>query len=120
MGSGFDDVIGSSVLNEINAGAGADEVDAGAGPDEIEGTPGDDDFEGGADEDILEFNYSAAPVNVDLEAGTATGQGSDLVSGVENLRGTIFDDVLTGDGLANVIFGNLGGDQIDGKGSTTS
>ena len=76
VGSGFDDVIiGSSVLNEINAGAGADEVDAGAGPDEIEGTPGDDDFEGGADEDILEFNYSAAPVNVDLEAGNRDGTG---------------------------------------------
>ncbi len=97
VGSGFDDVIvGSPGPNEVNASAGADNVDAGAGDDEIEGGAGDDEFEGGTGIDVLEFNYSAAAVSVDLTAGVATGQGSDVVSGVENLRGTIFDDVLVG------------------------
>ena len=108
-------IIGSSAANEVNAGGGNDRVDAAAGDDEIEGGAGNDEFEGGPGTDILEFNYSATGVTVDLGAGIATGQGSDVVSGIENLRGSIFDDVLIGDEAVNGIRGNLGSDVLDGR-----
>ena len=121
VGSGYDDlIVGSSGPNEINASAGNDSVDAGDGDDEIEGSAGDDEFDGGAGTDILEFNYSAVPVTADLIAGVAAGQGSDVVNGVENLRGTIFDDVLVGSEAANTILGNLGDDVLESRGGNDS
>ena len=117
VGSGGDDVlIGDFGPNEFNASAGNDRVETLLGDDEIEGSPGDDIFDAGPGLDILEFNYAATPVTVDLSAGTATGQGTDAITGVEDLRGTIFDDTLIGDGGPNMINGNVGDDTVSGEG----
>ena len=117
VGSGSDDVIvGDFGNNEINGSAGNDVIEGLHGEDELEGSPGDDSFDGGVGFDILEFNYSASSVNVDLMTGLATGQGNDTVAGIENLRGTIFDDTLLGDDNVNFITGNVGDDVIGGRG----
>ncbi|MGE9009800.1 hypothetical protein ACO2JO_14530 [Leptospira interrogans] len=40
----------------------------------------------------------------------------DVISGFENLRGSAFDDVLSGDAVANAINGGLGNDTVSGDG----
>ena len=53
-------------------------------------------------------------VTVSLAAGTATGQGSDTLTDIENITGSAYADTLTGDGNANVLSGGAGGDALDG------
>ncbi|MDQ4142491.1 MAG: hypothetical protein M3198_01920, partial [Actinomycetota bacterium] len=115
LGSGYDDVIsGDNGPNEINGSAGSDDVIALDGDDELEGSAGNDSFAGGPGTDILEFNNAHTAVTADLSAGTATGQGTDTMSLIENLRGTIFHDTLIGDDGPNTIFGHVGNDSIEG------
>jgi len=53
---------------------------------------------------------------VDLGAGTATGHGSDTLTGIENVEGAGGDDTITGDGGPNLLIGGSGSDTIDGGG----
>ncbi len=118
VGSVGDDVLlGTSGSNELNGNDGDDTVDARAGDDEIEGSEGNDTFDGGEGNDYLEFNLAAAGVTVDLGAGTATGQGTDSVAGIENLIGSLFDDQLIGSNVRNLIDGAFGEDVLDGGGA---
>ena len=70
--------------------------------------------DGAAGSDIVGFYPAPGPVTVDLAAGTATGDGSDQLAGIEHIDGSRFDDVLTGDASANWIYGNEGDDTIAG------
>lgn len=97
-------------------GDGTDRLDGLPGDDELEGSPGDDTFLGGDGLDVLQFNTSHVAVSVNLAAGSATGQGNDAISGVENLAGSIHGDLLVGDEGPNAINGNLGNDVISGAG----
>jgi Ca2+-binding RTX toxin-like protein len=48
---------------------------------------------------------------------TLTGRvAPDKLFGIENLIGSAYDDVLTGNALDNTFTGGLGADQIDGMG----
>jgi Ca2+-binding RTX toxin-like protein len=117
VGSVHDDVIlGSDAPNELNGNAGADTIDARDGDDELKGSACDDSMDGGPGTDVLQFNLAPSGVRVDLSAGTSTGQGNDALAGVENLTGSLFDDVLTGDEGPNIIDGGFGDDVLDGRG----
>jgi Ca2+-binding RTX toxin-like protein len=75
-------------------------------------------MDGGAGRDTVSWykNYDAAVV-ADLAAGTGVSAGeTDRFSGMENMEGSYHDDVLLGDGLANVIDGVFGDDRLDGRG----
>jgi Ca2+-binding RTX toxin-like protein len=85
----------------------------GAGQDEIWADPGDDQIDGGSGRDTLQAVYSEA-VTVDLEGGTAVGDGTDTVVGIENVEGSHFDDTLIGDAGANDLFGWGGDDTVSG------
>ena len=107
LGSVNDDVIAGLDGNDyISTGAGDDLIDAGQGNDVIDGGAGFD-----------EVDYSAAgPVGVDLQAGTAHGFGDDVLSGIEKVDGTSWNDHLSGDGNANTFIGGDGDDILDGRG----
>ena len=45
----------------------------------------------------------AGPVVVSLQTGTATGSGTDSLSGLEDIRGSRFSDLLTGNAGPNLI-----------------
>ena len=63
-------------------------------------------------------NYAGATANlvVNVQAGTATGEGSDTLSSIENVTGGSGQDVLTGNGDANVLLGGNGLDTLSGAG----
>ncbi|MEQ8654037.1 MAG: hypothetical protein RIC87_16350 [Kiloniellales bacterium] len=69
------------------------------------------DLDGGDGEDLLDFSQSTAAVEVDLAAGTA---GTAHVENFENVVGSDFDDVITGDDGANEIRGGVGNDILAG------
>jgi Ca2+-binding RTX toxin-like protein len=116
-GYGGDDVLqGRDGADRLVGDAGNDQIDGGDGNDILLGYPGDDTLVGGAGaNDGISFRRSATGVDVDLERGTATGEGSDRVSGAEAISGSDFADRLAGNALANSLRGNAGDDVLDGR-----
>ena len=83
------------------------------------------DLQGALVSGVAGVNALYAGVTANLAAGTATASGtgwaiSDTISNVDNLTGSLFNDALTGNLLANVIRGGLGNDTIDGGGLSNS
>ncbi|HET9250347.1 MAG TPA: calcium-binding protein, partial [Actinomycetota bacterium] len=124
VGSNFDDVLlGDAISNLIVAQEGDDVVDARGsgtlddlGADLLDGGGGADALDGGPGADIVTFEDAPGPVAVDLTQGTATGWGDDLLSGIEAVIGSFFDDALTGDAQDNAFAAGDGDDAIDGRG----
>jgi len=80
------------------------------------GNAGSDTFDGGRGSDIASFASSTTAVYATLAEGTASGQGADILVGVEDLVGSAFADRLTGDDGPNRLFGKDGRDSLDGAG----
>ena len=69
---------------------------------------------GQAGTDRLDYGLVSMPVSVDLAIGQASGVGGN-VGGIENVTGGQGDDILMGDGLANVLKGGGGADIVLGR-----
>ena len=55
-----------------------------------------------------------------LATGASSGgDGKDAISGVENLDGSAFDDVLSGNDGFNELIGEAGNDTLSGAATTT-
>ena len=65
---------------------------------------------------MLDLTLIQPSVAVDLTAGTLTGQGSDGVAGIEDVKSGNGDDDLAGDDEANLLLGGEGFDVIAGLG----
>ena len=125
-GSGNDEIVGDQSGNILNGNAGNDTVRGGAGTDSLNGGDGDDTLEGGAGNDAMNggegtdwADYASAGsggvgVQVNLTTGSATGDGNDTLSGIENASGSSFADSLRGDAGNNVLNGRGGNDAIQG------
>ena len=127
-GSAFDDIItGNSGDNWLWGGSngsgvsGNDTISGGDGNDLIEVGGGNHALDGGSGTDSLSLfgnaTDTAGGVTVDLNqqgAAQDSGQGMMLLSGFENLSGSIHADTLTGDAGDNWIGGDQGGDSISG------
>src|SRR5437016_5809360 len=74
-----------------------DVIAAYGGDDLIDGAGGNDIICGGQGTDTATYASAPAGVTVDLAAGTATGNGSDRLTGIENVVGSPYSDTLTGD-----------------------
>ncbi|MGV8951881.1 MAG: M10 family metallopeptidase C-terminal domain-containing protein [Cypionkella sp.] len=116
IGSAFgDQLTGSGGNNSLSGGAGADTLLGLAGDDIIAGGAGNDVLDGGSGIDLLDYSGAASGVRAQLNTGTASNDGdggSDTISGFEHLTGSAFNDLLVGDGGANIIRGGLGSDVI--------
>jgi hypothetical protein len=106
--------IGSPFDDAIVGGDGADLLRGESGDDELGGGPGDDAIDGGDGRDRLDLSAALGKVLVNLLAGKARGQGSDLVNGVEDVVGSRFGDALQGDASDNGIDGGPGDDILNG------
>ncbi len=110
---GDDVMVGDDGDNDfVGLQEGDDTVDAGGGDDLVDGSDGADDLDGGAGTDIVGHLDLSAGVTIDLGAGT-TSEG-DTLANFEDIIGTFFDDVITGDAGPNTIEGTDGADQLSG------
>ncbi len=102
----------------ITSGSGNDNLSTGAGNDRFEAGTGDNDLNGGDGTDGVLYNFSQWAVVVDLDIGSTTfDKYTDRLTSIENVVGSRFDDVVTGNAKANVIDGGAGGsDTLDGRG----
>lgn len=107
LGSAFDDVLfGDNVANTITGGA---------GNDTIEGFGGDDILDGGDGRDTVSYqNATGGNVAVSLLGAANGGAGNDTVLNFENIVGSVFNDVLFGNDVANELLGGSGNDTING------
>ncbi len=116
-GATGNDVLSGNDGNDVLIGlAGNDTLDGGNGNDVLRGGAGDDALIGGAGNDTASYSDAAAGVIVDLRlsGAQATGSGTDTLTGIENLTGSAFDDILSGDAGANLIDGGSGNDRVGG------
>jgi Ca2+-binding RTX toxin-like protein len=116
-----EDPLGATeIFYRIYFDGGSDTIVPGGGDDIAYGdqaSPFDPDFEvRGPDIDTVGYDDATAGVTVDLAAGTASGSGSDVLVGFDNVRGSEHDDVLLGNDNANELVGFTGNDYLDGRG----
>ncbi|MGZ9108267.1 MAG: beta strand repeat-containing protein [Micavibrio sp.] len=112
---------------QVTGGAGTDTISnfsnltGSAFNDVLAGSSGNNILVGGLGTDRLTYTSAAAGVTVNLATLTAqntVGDGTDTISGFEDLTGSAFNDTLTGDGGNNVIEGLAGNDTLAGGGGT--
>ncbi|BCD87276.1 hypothetical protein PSm6_36830 [Pseudomonas solani] len=109
-GSGNDVLIG---------GVGDDTLNGGNGNDLLVGGAGNDALNGGGGIDTASYIDATSGVTVSLASAAAQntgGAGTDTLSGIENLIGSNFGDVLTGNSGDNTLSGLAGNDTLIGNG----
>ncbi|ODS56469.1 MAG: hypothetical protein ABS36_08795 [Acidobacteria bacterium SCN 69-37] len=111
--SGFENLTGSAYNDTLTGDTGGNVIDGGGGNDVIKGSTGNDTLIGGNGTDTVTF-AGASAVTVSLAAGTATGDGTDTLTGFENVTGSSNNDTITGDAGANTLDGGSGNDTLVG------
>ena len=124
--TGSDTIIGTNAgefidglgANDQLTGAGGNDVlDGGFGNDILNGGAGDDILDGGEGIDTVSYDGANGAVIVNfgpLGAQNTFGAGFDTLSNFENMIGSSFGDVLTGNTGANEINGGAGADILNG------
>lgn len=130
VATNFENVIGSSISGNMLTGdngnnvlVGGDFIDkltGAAGDDTLEGGAGPDTLDGGVGFDTLSYENATGDVFLVLSANgkAAGGFGSDddIVTGIERVVGSSFNDTLDGNNLADTLEGSAGNDDLDGGG----
>ena len=94
----------------LYGGADADTLIGDPGDNLIWGGDGADVIDGSEGIDTLDYGGSDAAVKVNLADGTVAGGHAtgDTITNVENIWGSAYDDILTGDRGNNTLIGRLG------------
>jgi VCBS repeat-containing protein len=111
IGSDFNDkLIGDANVNALMGGAGNDILVGGGGGDILSG-------DAGFDFASYETSFGGAVTADLLTPGNNTGDAAgDSYFAIESLRGTAFNDTLSGDNANNQLEGGGGADALDGRG----
>jgi Ca2+-binding RTX toxin-like protein len=144
-GAGNDTLRGNAVANVLSGQEGNDLLEGRAGNDTLNGGDGADTLLGGDGDDLITteglafandvadgglgidtLDYSglslavgAPGVTLDLRLATAQdtiAAGIDTISNIENVIGSVRNDVLNGSDVANIVNGGAGNDTINGNG----
>jgi Ca2+-binding RTX toxin-like protein len=92
-----------------------DSITGSSADNELDGRAGNDRLDGGAGTDTAEYNQASGAVQVNLALGTATGaDGNDTLISIENVKGSVHGDLLTGNAGANLLEGLAGNDTLSG------
>ena len=105
--------------NDILVGRkGKDTLDGGSGNDLLNGGAGADTLKGGDGIDTITYEDSCEAVTINLATGEAKGGDAegDKFSSIENVTGSRYNDILTGDDGANELRGLAGKDTLTGAG----
>ena len=97
--------------------AAANLLSGGAGNDVLSGRGGRDTLDGGDGVDTASYAQAAAGVDVRLNIGAARNDGdgsTDVLTGIENVTGSAFADLLIGGASGNVMIGGAGADVLIG------
>jgi Ca2+-binding RTX toxin-like protein len=119
-GSNFNDAIsGTDGANLLLGNGGADLLVGNGGDDTLKGGLGNDILIGGEGSDWASFDTVGALAGISLAlnagSGTATGgEGVDVLSDVENIIGSAFNDAIAGDDSNNILKGEAGNDSVSG------
>ena len=127
-----DDILLGNGADEVDAGVGNDVIKTEGGNDTIKGGSGNDKIDGGTGTDTLDYSGSvngaiSGGITVDMAdeeaikagyTGSATdGYGDkDYFKNIEVVKGTSFDDTITGGSSADTLYGLLGNDTLNGGG----
>ena len=124
--NGNDLLIGGNGSDYLDGGAGNDTLKGGQGDDILIGDNGNDHLDGGPSSkgDRADYSFASSAVVVNLLTGTATGgAGNDTLTNIEDITGSSYNDMLTGDANPNrlygldgndALYGNAGDDYLDG------
>lgn len=107
-GDGDDELTGDDGDNVLIGSSGDDWIIGGGGADDLDG--------GSGDFDTVDYRTSSAGVTISLLNNTASGgdAAGDILSGFENVSGSLFADTLTGDARDNYLEGFGGADVLNG------
>ncbi|KQW79799.1 beta strand repeat-containing protein [Brevundimonas sp. Root1279] len=103
--------------DEVAGDSGDNTLDAGDGDDVITGGAGNDTLIGGDGVDTADYQNAAARIVAKLNAGSVSDDGdggADTLTGIENLTGSAFNDILIGATGGNVLSGGGGADTLIG------
>lgn len=116
----INNLIGGSGNDELSGDGATNLLSGGAGDDTLIGGGGGDIFEGGSNSvigDTVSYASAGAAINASLLTNTATdGTALDTFVDIENLIGSSYGDILTGDGGDNILTGGAGADLLNGGG----
>lgn len=113
---GNDRLLGRGGSDALNGGRHDDQLIGGRGADSLTPGTGDDSVDGGLGPgDLVAYFLSDTGVTVDLAEGSAIGQGSDELAGIEDVMGSTEDDALFGDAGPNRIIALAGADEVHGR-----
>jgi Ca2+-binding RTX toxin-like protein len=117
-GSAFNDTLtGNAANNRLVGGLGNDTLNGGGGDDTLWGGSGNDVLNGGAGVDTADYSDAASGIDLQLVftvAQNTLGGGIETLTGIENVQGSTFNDVIAGDAKANMLIGGEGDDHLTG------
>lgn len=123
--SGNDSYQGGNKTDVVYVGLGDDAVNSQGGSDYIYVGPGAATIDGGEGRDTLNFaedflGYPAYEAGLTINLATGKGTNVDgkslIISGIEDLIGSLGNDTITATDADNFLFGNNGNDSIFGGG----
>lgn len=124
-GGGNDTINGgpSPGANILDGGPGNDTLNGGTASDSLIGGPGADRISGGIGNDNVQYNLSPAGIVVtqdNVANDGVPGEFDNVLSDVEVLFGSRFNDVVTGNAGVNIYLGFDGNDTLSGAGGDDS
>jgi Ca2+-binding RTX toxin-like protein len=112
-------IVRTNAANAINSIDAFNSALGMAGDDLLQSMSGTRVLDGGAGRDTIAFDKAGAGVIASLGVATAQvtrGAGVQTILNIENILGSVFNDTLHGNALANVIEGGAGNDRLVGWG----
>ena len=120
--TGVEAVVGSTSADSLTGDGAANALYGGSGNDTLVGGGGADSLYGGTGTDTADYTAASAAVAVNLTTGlgSAGDAAGDVLSAIERLIGSGFDDTLTGSAAAETLTGGAGDDLLAGLGGADS
>ena len=110
-----DTLTGNDGDNWVFGNGGDDKIYGNGGNDFLDGDAGDDTMDGGSGAfDAVAFFNAPGSITASLASGTASGDGADTFSNVEQIHGGNYADTLYGSAGDGWLLGNSGDDTIVG------